>query len=249
MDCELVRFPKSLGGYSEQRRETSGFALYFASIMMDDRRFEGARLLDIGCGARGPLIRDRFGNAVFPPVLSRARQIDGLDPGYDLKDHTALTQRWQSTLEDAPLEPNAYEVMVSFNVLEHVATPVKFLAAAYRALKPGGVFYAMTPHGQHPFAVGVKIVEVTKAKYAIADKASDQRINHIPTHYRLNTRAAILTAAERAGFTRASLFRAPCVNWDSYFVPGTKFVPHLFDRVIGSRSNRFAQQLLVRLEK
>ncbi len=249
MDEFVAPFPKSLGGYREQRAETSGFAVYFSSIMAQDPRFNGARLLDVGCGAKGPKIQDRNGNELYEPLLKRARQVDGVEPGPDISQHPYLTKRFQTTLEGAELEPDAYDLLVSFNVLEHVEKPTEFLKAAYRALKPGGAFYAVTPHGFHPFVIGVWMVEKSGLKRGIAERAEEGRINKIPTYYRLNTRSAITPAAEKVGFARVSYYKAPCVNWDTYFVGPTKIVPRAFDRLIGSRSSTFAQQLLVVFEK
>ena len=39
-----------------------------------------------------------------------------------------LTERYATTLEDAPLESSAYDLIVSFNVLEHVANPAPLMA-------------------------------------------------------------------------------------------------------------------------
>lgn len=249
MKTQTFAFPRSMGGFREQTADRSAFAVYFASIMERDARFDQGLVLDVGCGASGPMIRDKSGNEIFRSILSRARQIDGLDPTKSLSGHTYLTRRWETTLEDAPLTENEYDVLVSFNVLEHVADPNAFLKAAYRTLKPGGVFYAMTPHGRHPFAMGVKIVETSRVKYLIAERAEEGRINKIPTYYRMNTDAAISPAAASAGFATASFYPAPCVQWDTYFPSVFKFLPHAFDRAVGCTSVRFAQQLLVQLEK
>lgn len=241
--------PASMGGYREQRGETSGFALYFASIMRGDPRFDGARLLDVGCGSEGPTHADRSGQNIYRPILQRARQVDGVEPGFDISKHPYLTERYATTLEDAPLSDGVYDVVVSLNVLEHVADPARFMRKVYSALKPGGVFYGTTPHGAHPFPYCVLAVERLGLKNKIADMEYEGKINRYSTYYRLNTRGQIGRHARAAGFARATYYPAPCVNWDSYFPGVTKVLPRVFDRLIGSRSTRFAQQLMVVLEK
>jgi SAM-dependent methyltransferase len=45
-----------------------------------------------------------------------------------------------STIEDAPLEPEFFDIIVCFNAFDHVQDPWKGLAKIYRLLKPEGVF-------------------------------------------------------------------------------------------------------------
>lgn len=249
MEQRVAPFPRHLANYQILRDDTSSFAAHFASVMREDRRFEGARLLDIGCGEHFTQIPDRNGNEIYAPILLRARQIDGVEPGGDISKHPNLTERWQSTLEGADLPVEAYDVMVSFNVLEHVEHPVKFLEAAYRALKPGGVFYATTPHGRHPFSMCVRLVQGLGLKSSVADREYEGKIQRIPTYYRLNTRAKAFRAAEAAGFARGTFYVAPAVNWESYFPSAVRFLPRAYDRLIGCRVEALAQQMMVVLEK
>lgn len=236
-------------GYRAQRAETSGFALHFASVMREEGRFDGARVLDVGCGPEGPTHPDREGRNIYRPVLERARQVDGVEPGFDISKHPYLTERYATTLEDAPLEAGAYDVVVCFNVLEHVGDPARFMDKVFAALKPGGVFYGTTPHGCHPFPYCVLLVERLGLKGRVADMEYEGKINRYATYYRLNRRGQIARHARRAGFARATYHLVPCVNWDSYFPGVTKCVPRAFDWLIGSRVQAFAQQLMVVLEK
>lgn len=249
MEERFSPYPAHLSTYRALRADTSNFAHHFAAVMRSDPRFEGARLLDVGCGPEGPTHPDKDGKNIYRPVLERARQVDGVEPGFDISRHPYLTERYATTLEDAPLQDNAYDVIVSFNVLEHVADPARFMAKVFGALKPGGAFYATTPHGMHPFPYCVLAVERLGLKHKVADMEYEGKINRYATYYRLNRRGQIARHAKAAGFARATYHRVPCVNWDSYFPGVTKFVPRAFDWLIGTRVPAFAQQLMVVLEK
>lgn len=242
-------YPSHLSTYRALREDTSNFAHHFAAVMRADPRFVGARLLDVGCGPEGPTHPDKQGRNIYRPVLEQARQVDGVEPGFDISKHPYLTERYATTLEDAPLEPAAYDVIVSFNVLEHVASPAPFMAKVFGALKPGGAFYATTPHGFHPFPLCVLLVERLGLKGKVADMEYEGKINRYATYYRLNRRGQIRRHAAAAGFARATYHLVPCVNWDSYFPGVTRVLPRAFDRLIGTRVRACAQQLMVVLEK
>lgn len=46
----------------------------------------------------------------------------------------------------APYLPNTFDVITSFDVLEHVYSPQQFLTKVFEWLKPGGIYYAMMPN-------------------------------------------------------------------------------------------------------
>jgi len=205
--------PRSFRVHDQDR---SGFAKYFASVMQSDPRLAG-KVLDVGCGEFGAAMTDAEGNNIFAPVFARCAQLDGLDPGDGVLRNKKIAQRFHATLEAAPLPEASYDALVSFFVLEHVETPKEFLAAACRALRPGGVFYAITPHAHHPFAFGTGLIEFLGIKKGFARATDQHNVNTYPTHNRLNTRSAVARACEGLPLANASVFFAPCVQWDTYF--------------------------------
>jgi SAM-dependent methyltransferase len=242
----LVPTPSIPGGFRELDKNRCGFAEYFASLIAQEPRLSGC-VLDVGCGAEGPTTVDHKDQNLFRPLLARAAQLDGLDPGPDIQHHASLTNRWQSTLEAAPIPEKTYDLIVSFNVLEHVGDTKAFMAALYRALKPGGVSWAMTPHGNHPFAWCVHLVEALNVKAKVG--GDYKGLNKIPTYYRLNSRKAITRAAEEAGFSAVTFYFYPALQWELYFPKALRFVPRLYDWLIGARFQSCYQQMLVKFER
>ena len=51
-------------------------------------------------------------------------------------------------LEELGLEPATFDVVSAIEVLEHVPNPRGLVATIQSLLRPGGVFYATTPHGR-----------------------------------------------------------------------------------------------------
>jgi SAM-dependent methyltransferase len=77
--------------------------------------------------------------AILAELRERARILAGIEPGrvrFVEDDITAST-----------LEPETFDVIVSFEVLEHLLDPPAGFAAMARLLKPGGVMY----HDYNPF--------------------------------------------------------------------------------------------------
>lgn len=230
------------GNFAALDADRPSSSVYFASVINGDSRLTG-KVLDVGCGKSGPTV------PAYATTLRRAAQIDGIDPFPEVKDNPMLTRRWVGGLEDVPDVPsNEYDAVVSFFVAEHVANPAAFLAAVHRVLKPGGVFYACTPHSQHPFAWCVRLVETLNLKGKMEDLAQ-RGWNRYPAYYRLNSRRAVLRAARGLDFARAEFHYHPCVQWDENFPRVLRWAPRLFDRLIGVHVTAMAQQMMFKLEK
>lgn len=95
------------------------------------------KVLDIGCGSGDFLSTlgsdfDRTGLELNPEGAATCRQ-KGL-------------KVYQSTLEEAPLEPNSFDWITLWHVLEHVEGPEKLLHQAAKLLAPGGRILIAVPH-------------------------------------------------------------------------------------------------------
>jgi SAM-dependent methyltransferase len=77
--------------------------------------------------------------AILGTIRERARAIAGIGPG--------IVRFVEDDITTSKLEPASFDVIVSFEVLEHVQRPVDAFSAMARLLKPGGVAY----HDYNPF--------------------------------------------------------------------------------------------------
>jgi 2-polyprenyl-6-hydroxyphenyl methylase/3-demethylubiquinone-9 3-methyltransferase len=102
----------------------------------------GLELLDIGCGA-----------GLFAEPLARlGAEVEGVDPApasiaaarrHAEETGARVTYR-VATLEELAAEPRRFDVASAMEVIEHVADPAGFVAAAASLVKPGGFFIAST---------------------------------------------------------------------------------------------------------
>lgn len=136
-----------------------------------------------------------------------------------------------------PLPDQAFDVILSDFVLEHVEKPAIFLSEALRVLRPGGSFFFRTPNRRHYVATISRmtphwfhLLVANRARNLPAD-AHDPW----PTFYRLNEPEVITRAAREAGFDRTEIrmFEAE----PSYLVFAT--VPFLAGVAWERLSNRF----------
>jgi SAM-dependent methyltransferase len=228
----------SLGSYTELLHDRNGFQRWFCERLESEPGLRG-RVLDIGCGPN------------FPAPLARLSelpsQLDGVDPGADISDRSDLALRWGTSFEDAPIPEAAYDFAFAYNVVEHVTAPQPFFEKLSRVLKPGGVFWALTPHALHPFTYFVRLVQTLKFKQRYARGRSG--INEYPAYYQLNCVSQVSRAIEEGWFAEADFYRLPCTNWDSYFSPPLRFIPHAYDRLAGANRGPFMLLFAMRLTR
>lgn len=225
------------GDYAEQFCNRSAFQYRFAEMLLAEPGARG-RVLDVGCGG---------GMQPFlAPLTALAAQLDGLDPSPVILGHSDLVERWHAPVERAPFPRDAYDLAYAYNVVEHVPAARPFFEAVRAALKPGGVFWALTPHANHPFCKLSRAIELIGLKKRMA--AANPGVNDYPAYYRLNRPRQVLRAVEGLGFDLATFHFMPCAQWGTYFPRPLKVFPRLYDRLLGSRFRPFMLLLAYRLQ-
>jgi len=233
------------GGYRELLKDRSGFQRVFNSWLVNEPALRG-RVLDIGCGGNIP--------PFLPAIREIPQQLDGVDPDPIVNLHPSLTTRWHGRFEDAAIPVNQYDLAYAYNVVEHIPTPSAFLEKVWQVLRPGGVFWALTPNAAHPFAWLARGIEQIGGKRGMREllKKPDHgyTVNNYPSYYRLNCPGQVRRAlALTPPFRDAAFSWYPCMQWDTYFPWSLRGLPHLYDFSIGIRVRPWMQIFAFRLTK
>ena len=99
----------------------------------------GGALLDIGCSSGGFL----------STMVSPSWKLYGIEMEESTAERARATTGAEVFVGDAvaaPFQPESFDVITCFDVLEHVYSPREFLTKALEWLKPGGIFYSMMPN-------------------------------------------------------------------------------------------------------
>jgi SAM-dependent methyltransferase len=110
----------------------------------------GKRMLDTGCG---------YGMMLAHSRLNYGLDVYGLEPskhGYEGRYEIAQILLADNSLdrsviqcgvgEQMPFPDSSFDVIFSFQVLEHVRDPRRVLSESWRVLKPGGILYCNAPN-------------------------------------------------------------------------------------------------------
>jgi 2-polyprenyl-3-methyl-5-hydroxy-6-metoxy-1,4-benzoquinol methylase len=143
-----IMYPENYGTFSSKFRSGSNLLAVIKNAV-NLKRFrrvagilsEGMRILDVGCG-NGELLR----------ALAAARpdlQLYGLDwhfppaTRHDLE--AAGIHLIEGTLENAPLPENFFDLVLMYQLVEHLWEPRAGLGKLVTTLKPGGIIAIETP--------------------------------------------------------------------------------------------------------
>lgn len=104
------------------------------------RLVRGARVLDIACG-------EGYGTAAL--AGAGARSVLGVDVSREICKHADRRYGVKTVVgsgDDIPLASESIDVIVSFETIEHLTEPERFLDECRRVLAPGGKLIISTPN-------------------------------------------------------------------------------------------------------
>jgi SAM-dependent methyltransferase len=132
--------------YDDESESGCGFLKYFERTIIP----AGAMILDLGCG---------FGGRTIAFQRAIGGSYAGLDIDSSIVAHALRFARsmgsdnsWfaPGVGESLPFRSNSFDLVMCYDVLEHVQDVEKTLAEVYRVLKPSGLFLAVFPPYYHP---------------------------------------------------------------------------------------------------
>ena len=132
-------YHRNLGGYVI-------YVMHAASYRFAEPLCAGKRVIDLGCGSG-------YGAARIAKI---AEWVDAVDVSEDAvsfarERYRASNLHYSRIAADAPLpfHDQTFDVVLSFQVIEHVERDVAYLMEARRVLKSGGVMIVITPDRKH----------------------------------------------------------------------------------------------------
>jgi SAM-dependent methyltransferase len=100
---------------------------------------QSGALLDLGCSS----------GSFLELMRSQSWKLYGIEMSAEVA-RTAETksgaQVFVGSILDAPFQPASFDVITSFDVLEHLYEPRRVMARVSEWLKPGGIFYVLVPN-------------------------------------------------------------------------------------------------------
>lgn len=115
---------------------------HLARYAFAQRYAAGQRVLDCGCGAG-------YGSAV---LAERAAAVTAFDLSFEAIDYASYSYAAPNTrfvaasCHDLPFPAESFDLVVAFEVVEHVADYRRFLDECRRVLTPGGLLVISTPN-------------------------------------------------------------------------------------------------------
>jgi SAM-dependent methyltransferase len=124
-------------------------ARHEAAYEIAKARIGAGRVLDLGCGSG-------YGAAGLAAGGARVVALDRVPP--DPASRRSRARFVRADLAALPLAPHVFDLVASFQVIEHLVDPDPYLAAIARCLAPGGAAILTTPNllrsdGVNPYHV------------------------------------------------------------------------------------------------
>lgn len=140
-------------------------------------------------------------------------------------------------LADLPFGDGACDVVLCYNVVEHLAQPERTLAGLARLLRPGGALLIKTPNLKAPATLISRFFPLAMRR-RIKGELGVGAGHVFPTHYRCNTAAALDGALVAAGLQR-NVLRVIDQSYDYlYFGRPTYALGLLYSRIVMSTGLR-----------
>ncbi|QGM47137.1 class I SAM-dependent methyltransferase [Methylocystis heyeri] len=229
------------GCYSDYDADRGNFQRIYGEFINQEKALSG-RVLDIGCG--------HGLNPSYKYFSNRINWLDGVDPFPVMEPPTHLVNRWVCPLENIPVPSETYDVAYSYNVVEHVEDAKPFLRKATDILKPGGVYWSMSPNYHHPFTFVTRLIQ-RSGVLALYRRYVNPMANDYPAYYRLSNDKVILRAIadQHLPVSKIDLYYVQNVQWDVYFPRAIRSIAHILDKILILRSPKRSFILMFRLER
>jgi len=179
----------------------------------------GAAVLDAGSGPGTWLLRRHLADI----------QVAGLDlfrPDPLPAGHYAI-----GSLDAIPYAAAHFDVVLCYDVVEHLARPAQTFAEFWRVLKPGGLCVVKTPNLYGPSTLAAAVLPHA-AHLAVHRGLGTREGSVFPTLFRCNTRAQLGAALAASGFETEALYTVDETAGYFAFVPWSYALALRYSRLL-----------------
>lgn len=156
---------------------------------------DASRILDIGCGYTAP-------------TLNELNSPGTIKIGIDLVDKFTPPQDVHVLRADGgelPFENQAFDLVISRSVLEHLPEPLLVFREVFRVLCPGGRFVFLTPNRWDYVSVGASLIPNRLHPWLVQKMTGRDEDDTFPTMYRANSVGQIRSLARQIGYHLESI--------------------------------------------
>lgn len=203
--------------------------------------------LDLGCGHQ---ILPPWRNMAEKELLNNCKRIVGIDYEYQsLLENKSINLKVRGDITSLPFKKEAFDIVTSNMVLEHVKYPEKMLKEIYQLLKPNGIFIFHTPNLYGYYTLISRLIPGNLQKkivYLIDGRKEDDTFT---AYYLINTPDAIKKIADMVGF---NIKKIKNLASSARFIifPPLVILELLWIRILMARLfKKFRTNLIVVLEK
>ncbi len=135
------------------------------------------------------------------------------------------------SLDAIPYRDALFDLLLCYDVIEHLARPAQTFAEFWRVLKPGGLLVVKTPNLAGPSTLAAAVLPHA-AHVAVHRGLGTREGSVFPTLFRCNTRAALAARMMAAGFVSEALYTVDETAGYFAFVPWSYALALRYSRLL-----------------
>jgi 2-polyprenyl-3-methyl-5-hydroxy-6-metoxy-1,4-benzoquinol methylase len=150
---------------------------------------KSSKILDAGCGSRNQLISRKTVELLIGCDIDEC----------SIKENGDISVGIMSNTEEMGFRENTFDLIMSFDMIEHLKNPQAFIKNASKSLKQGGVIFLVTPNRNSIFGIAARVIPY-KIKVHLTRSISESPTSNKVHWYRLNCPSSMVKALASNGF-------------------------------------------------
>ena len=150
---------------------------------------KSSKILDAGCGSRNQLISRKGVELLIGCDIDEC----------SIKENDDISVGVLSNIEEMGFRESTFDLIMSFDMVEHLKNPQAFIKDASKSLKQGGIIFLVTPNRNSIFGIFARLIPY-KVKVHLTRFFSGSPTSNKVHWYRLNCPSSMVKALVSNGF-------------------------------------------------